>query len=252
MNFKDILNFPVDKYDILFGHIDNVVEKVNLKDHPSIIITGSTGTSKSVMLHQILLQLINKNTPDELKIITINPTKVELKQYRDSIYAYHKDIKMNIDSVDLLVNVLKERINLFNEYNVTNFDEYNALDCKSLPIILVAIDEATDLLDDTNSEEKVKWIIENCKRLGVIFIMTTNNIYNKFFTMGYNTLACIRISFDFVNSEDAKMTNLANCDKLKLNEFLIEVNHLYSQKKCETFYFEDTIIEEILNKKSTN
>lgn len=249
MNFEDILKIECNNTEVFLGYSnDEELKKYDLKCYPSVIITGSTGTSKSVMLNQILLQLIKRNNPDKLKIISINPTKVELKPYLLTKYAYNKDISLQCDNLSSLTNIIQNRINLFNEYSVNNFDEYNELDYKDLPLIVLAIDEATFLLSEDNSEEKLKWIIENCKNVGVILLLTTNNIYNKFFDKGYNTLAAMRISFDFVSNEDAKQTNLSNCDKLELDEFLIELNNDVPQEKYKTFYFNDEIINEILNK----
>ena len=246
MNFEDILNMESNSNEVFLGYNDNTIGKYNLKENCTVIITGSTGTSKSVLLHEILLQLINKHNEDNLKIVTINPTRVELKQYRDSNYSYHKDIQMTTNNLSDITNIYEERINLFKEYNVNNFDEYNNLDYKDLPLLVIAIDEATDLFSDTNSDEKLRWIINNSKKCGVILLLTTNNIYNNFFTKGYNTLANIRISFDFVSNEDSKITNLIDCDKLKLNEFLMELNNDYPAIKYNTFIFDDSIIEKVL------
>ena len=250
MNFEDILNMESKTNEVFLGYKDNTIDKYNIKDNCTIIITGSTGTSKSIMLHQILLQLINKHHPDTLKIVTINPTRVELKQYRESKFSYNKDIQMISTDLGDISNILDKRIELFKENNVDNFDEYNNLDYKSLPLIVVAIDEATDLFKEDNSDERLRWIINNCKRCGIILILTTNNIYNNFFTKGYNTLANIRISFDFVSSEDSKITNLIDCDKLKLNEFVMELNNDYPEKKYNTFTFDYSIIDKILEKRN--
>lgn len=248
MIFKDILNMNSDKLDIFFGYNDNDLIKSNLINNPSILITGSTGTSKSVMLNQILLQLINKNRNDEIKLVTINPTKVELKPYRLTNYSLNSNVELETHTFDGILEIIQKRLTLFKENSVNNFDEYNNLDYKKLPRIVIAIDEATFLFKEENSDEKLRWIINNCNTAGIILIITTNDIYNDFFSKGYNTLMSIRISFDFVTNEDAKMTNLANCDKLGLNEFLIEINNEFSQKKYKTFYFDEEIVNNVLNK----
>ena len=198
------------------------------------------------MINQILLQLINKNNADELKIVSINPTKVELKPYRITKYAYNKEITLECDNFNGILNMIQNRIDLFKEYSVNSYDEYNNLNYKeNLPLIAIAIDEATFLLNEENSDERLKWIIENCKKTGTILILTTNDLYNNFFKKGYNTLASIRISFDFVSNEDSKLTKLLNCHNLKLDEFLIETTES-NQRKFNTFFFENETINEIL------
>lgn len=247
MDFKNIIKINSNPTEVYFGYTNNELLKLDLKEHSSIIITGSTGTSKSVMINQILLQLIKKNNSDNLKIVTINPTKVELKPYRLSEYAYNKQIDLECHEFGELLKMMESRIDLFKEYEVNNFDEYNDLYFKKkLPIVVIAIDEATFLLKDKDSDEKLKWIIEHCKDLGIILIITTNDIYNKFFTKGYNSLADIRISFDFVTKEDARITNLFNCDRLSIGEFIIEVNNKFNQQTYKSFNYEDNTLQDIL------
>lgn len=247
MDFKNIVNVKSAPTEVFFGYKNDELLKIDLKNYSSIIITGSTGTSKSVIINQILLQLINKNNSNDLKIVTINPTKVELKPYRLTDYAYNKQIDLECHEFNEIIKILESRIDLFKEYEVKTFDEYNDLYYKSkLPIIVIAIDEATFLLENKNSDEKLKWIIEHCKELGIIFIMTTNNIYNDFFTKGYNSLADIRISFDFVTNEDAKLTNLSNCENLRLDEFIIEVNNKFNQQTYKSFKYKDNTLKEVL------
>ena len=247
MDFKNILDMKSNPTEVFFGYINNNLLKLDLKEYSSIIITGSTGTSKSVMINQILLQLINKNNSNDLKLVTINPTKVELKPYRLTKYAYNKQIDLECHNFNEIIKMMESRIDLFKEYEVNNFDDYNDLYYKSkLPIIVIAIDEATFLLEKKDSDEKLRWIINHCKELGIIFIMTTNNIYNNFFTKGYNSLADIRISFDFVTKEDAKMTNLSDCENLSLDEFIIEVNNRFNQQTYKSFRYEDNTLENIL------
>ena len=247
MDFEDILNIESIPTEVILGHKDNELFKLDLNKYTSIIITGSTGTSKSVMLNQILLQLIKKNNPYDLKIVSINPTKVELKPYRVTKYSYNSEIDLECHSFSAILNMIKKRISLFNEYNVNNFDEYNKISFKqSLPLIVLAIDEATFLLKEKDSDEKLKWIIEHCKETGVILLLTTNNIYNNFFDKGYNTLADIRISFDFVCFEDAKQANINDCQNLSKNEFLVEIRNEAPALRFYNFNFNDKTIYEIL------
>lgn len=245
MNFKEIINIESNPFDVFIGTHNKTLGKINLINNPSILITGSTGTSKSVMLNQILLQLINKNDSNNLKIVTINPTKVELKPYRITNYAANKEIPIESSNLQNLIGIMEKRINLFKENSVETYEEYNKLTNIKLPIIVLAIDEATFILKEPNSDEKLRWIINNCKKTGTILLLTTNDLYNPFFKKGYNTLASIRISFDFVSDEDSKLTNLKDCDKLAYNEFLIEINNK-PQLKFNTLYFEEETIDEIL------
>ena len=127
MNFDEILKIKNDNFDIVLGYDENnELLKINLKENPSIVITGSTGTSKSCLLHEILLQLINKNNYTNLRILPIAPTRVELNPYSNSDYSYLDTISENKESLSVLKiinDLIKDRKRLFRKSRVKTFDE---------------------------------------------------------------------------------------------------------------------------------
>ena len=127
MKFKEIINLESNPLEVFIGTHNKTLGKINLINNPSVLITGSTGTSKSVMLNQILLQLINKNDSNSLKIVTINPTKVELKPYRITKYASNKEIPIESSNLKELIEIIEKRISLFKENSVETYEEYNKL-----------------------------------------------------------------------------------------------------------------------------
>lgn len=249
MRFEDILSYESKPLEVFIGFDKNdELKKIDLKKDNSLIITGSTGTSKSTMINEILLQLIRKNKPNEIKIITINPTKVDLIPYRLSRYAFNKRISLECHNLDKIIEIMTSRIDLFDENDVTTFNKYNSLEKKTLPYIIVAIDGANDILKEEDSDKKLKWIINNCKKTGIILLLTTNNVYNSFFEKEYNTLASNRISFDYTSKNDSKLINLRGANKLKLNEFVMSSNTDSKLSKYTLFTFDEKLIDTIIKK----
>ena len=250
MEFSETLKNKKDSFDVVLGFNKNDILTINLKKNPTVIITGATGTSKSTMMHEILLQLINQNKDNELKIITISPTKVELKPYEQSNYSYNQiisDKKEALNQIKEINELILERKKLFLNNNVKNLDEYNKLNEENLePFIVIAIDEATDILTEKNSEDELLKLINNCKDHGIILIMNTNNVYNSFFEKNINTLADIKISFDFTTEDESELTNLKDCQNLSLKTFLIKVKN-DNIKEYEVINFDDSYIQKILN-----
>ena len=189
MKFSEILKEKRDNFEVILGYNDNDNLKINIKDNPSILITGSTGTSKSIMMHEILLELINKNPCEKLKIIPISPTRVELKCYAESNYSYcnvmsNKDIAMKV--IDDLV---EKRENLLIENYAKDFDSYNNIEgIEKIPFIVIAIDEASDILSSEEGDKFLNRLIRKCKNLGIAVIINTNNVYNTFFDNDDNEL----------------------------------------------------------------
>ncbi len=245
MKFDDIIKIKNDPFDIILGYEDDKNLIINIKENPSIIITGSTGTSKSILTHEILLQLINKNDNSSLKIIPITPTKVELNCYAQSSYNYSGLISDSNVAITVIQKLINERKELFKNNYVENFDSYNKLDkVEKLPFIIIAIDEATNILKNNNNE--LLEAIYSCFETGISIIMNTNDIYNDFFDLNNNEKATIRISFDFVSRDDALMNNIEECQNLENRTFLIEIGKQRLPKKYKMFEFNDKIIEKIL------
>lgn len=252
MDFSEILKIKNNSFDVVLGmDDDNNYLTVNLKDKPSIIITGSTGTSKSVLLNEILLQLISKNNSDDLKIVPIAPTKVELKPYSETNYSYFNvvsDEKESLVILEKVKDIITERKKLFLKNDVTNFEAYNKLKKDStLPFIVVAIDEATNILNEYNSSDILFEIINNSKECGVALVMNTNNVYNNFFEENINKLAACKISFDFVSNNEDKLINLKDVHNLELGKFIVKIGNERGQNKYSVIKFDDKYIYQILN-----
>lgn len=248
MDFEYILNIKCDKKDIILGHEDNELLKVNILDYPSIIITGETGSGKSILLDQILVQLINKLTSMELGIIPIDTSGVELNYYADSKYTLFNAINDIDKSIVGLTRVLREierRKNLLKEMGVSTVEEYNKLSTSILPFIVVAIDDDKFLLRNPDVEKMLTGIITQLSGLNMAFILATSDVHNKFFEKDNNTLASMLITFDYTNPREAEKANLDGADALKIGRFIAK----YDDKVQEyyNFEFDDKIINRVLN-----
>ena len=87
MDFKDILKMDIRKEEIALGIKGNDLFKIDINEFPSLIITGETGSGKSILLDQVLLQFIKKYTSLELGIMAIDTSGVELNYYKDTEYS---------------------------------------------------------------------------------------------------------------------------------------------------------------------
>lgn len=236
-----------NKEEIILGYNNKSELIVNIFENSSIIITGETGTGKSTLLDQIIVQLINKYTSNEIGIISIDTSGVELNSYSDSKYGLYSAINDRNKSIVALSRVLKEidrRKELFIDQNVMTFKEYNEVSSIKLPLLVVAIDDDKMFLNEPDVEKMISGIIHNINNYGILFILVTNNIYNKFFMKDNNLLSSILISYDLASFDDTLINNIDGSDELGIGKFMCKKDNVI--KTYYNYKFEDEIINEII------
>lgn len=138
------------------------VVKVNLGDLPHALIGGSTGSGKSVCLNSIISTLLLNNTPDDLRLILIDPKRVELAAYNSVPHLFIPVVTDPVEAVsalDIAVKEMDRRYKLLAEHGCRNIAAYNKK-VEKMPWIVVCVDEMSDLMIQSNKE-----VEESCKRI---------------------------------------------------------------------------------------
>ncbi len=144
--------------------IDGTYVIANLNEMPHLLIAGSTGSGKSVMIKAIIDFLLLQYSPKELRLLMVDPKRVELNHYKgiphllsDIIVEPKKATKALLD----LVNRMTFRLELFSNYGSANIQDYNDYvsknkgknpELKYIPYIVLIIDELADLMMVSKSE----------------------------------------------------------------------------------------------------
>lgn len=121
----------------------------DLREMPHLLIAGSTGSGKSVMLNVILHSLIKQNTPEELNLVLIDPKRVELMAFADEPHVLSKIIHTHsaaIKALKWLVEEMDERYETLQGAKYRNIDDYNKDQVKQIPKLVVVIDEFASLI----------------------------------------------------------------------------------------------------------
>ncbi len=120
---------------------------------PHVLIAGATGSGKSVCINSIIISLLYKSSPDDLRFIMIDPKMVELNQYNDIphlLIPVVTDPKKAAYALNWGVKEMTDRYMLFKEAAVRDIDAYNEAmeksDEKKLPRIVIVVDELADLM----------------------------------------------------------------------------------------------------------
>ena len=109
----------------------NIIGKPVISDlskMPHLLVAGATGTGKSVTLHNLILSILYKNSPHDLKLIILDPKRVEFTAYNGLPHLYTpiiKDPKTAIKSLNWAAQEMDRRYDVLSEYGVPNINEYN-------------------------------------------------------------------------------------------------------------------------------
>ncbi len=127
----------------------------NIAKLPHLLIAGTTGSGKSVCMNSLILSLLYKARPDEVKLIMIDPKMVEMGIYNGIPHLYTPvvtDPKKAAGALQWAVVEMMKRYRSFSEYGVRDLESYNALcvkkpeEMQALPQVVIVIDELADLM----------------------------------------------------------------------------------------------------------
>ncbi|WP_370773170.1 DNA translocase FtsK 4TM domain-containing protein [Clostridium sp.] len=126
----------------------------DLSKMPHMLIAGATGSGKSVCINSLIISLLYKYSPDQVKLLMVDPKVVELSVYNGIphlLIPVVTDPKKAAGALNWAVNEMNKRYNLFSQMKVKNIESYNNLFEKGeiqekLPYIVVIVDELADLM----------------------------------------------------------------------------------------------------------
>ena len=158
---------------------------------PHLLIAGATGAGKSVCINTIIMSILYKAKPDEVKFILIDPKKLELSIYKQLV-GYHLITSSNLDEyvmttadnavgiLDASINEMERRFSLFAESNVRNIAEYhtksiNDKNMEKVPYLVVLIDELADLMMTSSRaiEEPITRLAQKARAVGIHLVVAT-------------------------------------------------------------------------------
>ncbi len=134
----------------------------DLKKLPHLLIAGTTGSGKSVGVNAMILSLLYKNPPDQLKLVMIDPKMVEFSIYADIPHLLTPiitDPKKAIGALQSVAKEMERRYSLMSEYKVKTIDSYNEQaennGVEAFPYLVVVIDELADLMMTGGKEAEI-------------------------------------------------------------------------------------------------
>lgn len=216
-------NFRKMKLPIALGKTtDGKVYVDDIAPMPHILIAGSTGSGKSVCVHSIVISLLYSCSPDYLKLVLIDPKRLELMHYNGIPHLYNpicpvEEVKVITSSkeaakvLNSLVKVMDYRYEKFASYNVRNIDGYNEfMISKNQPIepyIVVIIDEFADLMltAPKEIEDSIQRLAQMARAVGIHLVLATQRPSVDVITGVIKANFSCRISFQVLSKTDSRV-----------------------------------------------
>jgi S-DNA-T family DNA segregation ATPase FtsK/SpoIIIE len=170
--------------------INGRIVTADLASMPHVLIAGSTGSGKSVAINAMIMSVLFKSTPEQVRMILVDPKRVELGMYEGIPHLFTPIIteaKLAANALRNAVREMERRLKLLAANHVRNIDQFNKLfdngsghlfedvNQEPLPYIMIIIDELADLmmLDRSNVEEAITRLAQMARAVGIHLVLAT-------------------------------------------------------------------------------
>ncbi len=205
-NFKNTSS----KIPICIGKdISGNIEVIDLSKTPHLLVAGTTGSGKSVFINTLLASLLYKFSPDDLRLILIDPKMLELSVYNDIAHLLTPVVtepKKAILALKWVCKEMERRYSLMNEENTRSLEGYNQKSIEKLPYIIVFIDEMADLMMTAGKEVEhyVQRLAQMARACGIHLVMATQRPSVDIITGSIKANFPSRISFQVASKYDSR------------------------------------------------
>ena len=201
------------------------IRVTDLSSMPHLLIAGSTGTGKSVFINSLMISILYKATPEEVKMVLVDPKRLELSLYGGIPHLIAPVVTDPKVASNVLRNATREmenRLKLLAQRGVRNIDQYNRTfqkqqslslfdnaqetEHKPLPYLVIIIDELADLMmvDTNNVEESITRLAQMARAVGIHLILATQRPSVDVITGLIKANFPARISFRVASKVDSR------------------------------------------------
>lgn len=196
-----------------------------LEEMPHMLVAGATGTGKTIFLNSLILSLLYKSTPENLRIIMVDPKRVEFQNYNDIPHLLCPviyDAPKTINALQWLAREMERRFEIFSEIPTRNIKSYNVNKAvitsgSQLPYIVLIVDELADLMAAKGKELEtgIVRLAQMARATGIHLVLATQRPSVEVITGLIKANISSRISFQVASQIDSRtVIDTAGAEKL--------------------------------------
>lgn len=187
---------------------------LDISTMPHGLIAGTSGSGKSVCINSIIMSILYKASPDEVKLILVDPKLIEFTNYEDIPHLATpviSDPKLAAEALSWAVDEMQRRYELFKSCKCRDFGSYNEY-CKEhselspIPYVVIIIDELNDLMMSSAKtvEESITRLAQKARAAGIHLILATQRPTTDVISGTIKANIAVRIAFAVAQANDSR------------------------------------------------
>lgn len=227
---------------------------IDLEKMPHLMIAGATGSGKSVCINSIITSLLFNNSPSDLRLMLVDPKRVELIGYNDVPHLLTPvvvDVDKTVSALKWTVWEMERRYKMFSELSRRNISAYNAAPGPEgkLPFIVIIIDELADLMATSSKEVEgsVVRIAQMARATGIHLIIATQRPSVDVLTGLIKANINSRLAFATASQVDSRtILDMSGAEKLLGNGDMLFMASGVKPRRVQGCFVSDPEIEELV------
>jgi len=220
---------------------------------PHLLIAGSTGSGKTVMLNSIIVSLLYENTPEDLKFIMIDPKRVELTFYNDLphlLVPVVTEVPKTINALKWAIREMENRFDILSNAKKRDIETYNREMPEKMPYIVIVVDELADLMVTApqDVETCIIRLAQMARAVGIHLVLATQRPSVDIITGLIKANITSRIAFSVASMVDSRtILDTSGAEKLLgRGDMLFTSSELSKPKRLQGAYVSDKEIKRVV------